>query len=246
MSVFTFNFNTNADPQAILDVDSLLQAVDPDYPANLHYILSQPGIEITVVLPFEPGQNDGNEHKSSILLKAGAASLVLALSAPVTVPLALGAVGFGTIGVGAGTIAATSQALIGNVAAGSFFATCTSAGMGGAGLSTLTSSVAYMGGTSTVAFLAADLFKKKNGARNGDNRNSTLAPKFDEKNINKQPVTVLIMPRGEEQSEKQREIEAKSELQFKDETKFGSMVSVYLYQTTTIEGNAEEERKEQK
>ena len=39
-----------------------------------------------------------------------------------------GAAGFGTVGVGAGTVAAAIHSLIGNVAAGSVFAACQSAG----------------------------------------------------------------------------------------------------------------------
>ncbi|EDU51537.1 hypothetical protein PtrSN002B_009322 [Pyrenophora tritici-repentis] len=47
--------------------------------------------------------------------------------------IGLSAVGFGTGGVAAGSIAAGLQAGIGNVVAGSLFATCTSAMMGGSG-----------------------------------------------------------------------------------------------------------------
>ena len=47
------------------------------------------------------------------------------------VPAVLSAIGFGSIGIGAGTIAAGVQSYFGAVTAGSWFATLTSAGMAG-------------------------------------------------------------------------------------------------------------------
>jgi len=50
--------------------------------------------------------------------------------------------GFGTAGVAAGSIAAATQAVIGNVAAGSLFATTTSFVMSGAAATTITAGAA--------------------------------------------------------------------------------------------------------
>ena len=59
--------------------------------------------------------------------------------------------GFGTTGVVAGSLAAATQAYIGNVAAGSFFATLTSWGMTGA----LTTTAAGGGATAIIGTIAA-------------------------------------------------------------------------------------------
>jgi len=66
-----------------------------------------------------------------------AAGLVVGGGAVMAAPLVLTAVGFGSAGVVGGSIAAAWQATIGNVAAGSFFAACQSAGA--AGISATTS-----------------------------------------------------------------------------------------------------------
>ena len=58
---------------------------------------------------------------------------ILAVTA---VPLALAAAGFGAAGVAAGSAASAWQVSIGNVAAGSFFAACQSAGAAGMAAST--------------------------------------------------------------------------------------------------------------
>ncbi|KAH8801371.1 hypothetical protein F5884DRAFT_862071 [Xylogone sp. PMI_703] len=63
---------------------------------------------------------------------------------------ALGVVGFGPGGIGAGTWAAGIQSGIGNVAAGSVFATMQSAGAGGAGAAVLNTAV-QAGGLLTTA-----------------------------------------------------------------------------------------------
>ena len=59
--------------------------------------------------------------------------------------------GFGTAGVVAGSLAAATQATIGNVAAGSLFATLTSWGMTGA----LTTTAAGGGATAIIGTIAA-------------------------------------------------------------------------------------------
>ena len=61
--------------------------------------------------------------------------------------------GFGTAGVVAGTAAAATQAAIGNVAAGSLFATMTSLGMQG-----ILTGTAIGGGITTALGAAAALF----------------------------------------------------------------------------------------
>ena len=59
--------------------------------------------------------------------------------------------GFGTAGIAAGSLAAATQATIGNVAAGSIFATLTSWGMTGAFTATATGG----GITATIGAIAA-------------------------------------------------------------------------------------------
>jgi len=66
----------------------------------------------------------------------------------------LGFVGFSATGVVGGTIAATTQAGIGNVVAQSLFATATSAAAGGYGIATITGAVQAIGGA-TAAIAAA-------------------------------------------------------------------------------------------
>ena len=59
-----------------------------------------------------------------------------AVGAVVAAPMVIGALGFGSAGVGAGTVAATTQSTIGSVSAGSFFAGAQSAGAIGLGAQT--------------------------------------------------------------------------------------------------------------
>jgi len=75
-------------------------------------------------------------------------ALLLAAPAVVSAPfvLALNSVGFSAGGVGAGSIAAASQAAIGNVAAPSAFAFLTSTAMGGYGLAAVNGAVQVAGG----------------------------------------------------------------------------------------------------
>ncbi|KAK4113359.1 hypothetical protein N656DRAFT_778128 [Canariomyces notabilis] len=80
---------------------------------------------------------------------------VVAAPAIATTPM-LAAVGFGPSGPIAGSIAAGVQSAIGNVAAGSVFATCQSAAMGGAGAATLASAAQGVGlGVAAAAGAAA-------------------------------------------------------------------------------------------
>ncbi|KAK3311814.1 hypothetical protein B0H66DRAFT_609057 [Apodospora peruviana] len=87
---------------------------------------------------------------------------VVASPALVTAPV-LGAVGFGSNGVIAGSAAATAQAGIGNVVAPSAFATLTSAGMGGYGAATVAAVGQGIGvATGALGGLAAWKLGKKN------------------------------------------------------------------------------------
>ena len=67
----------------------------------------------------------------TIVGTAAAAVTVTVVATPLVAPAALGAAGFGAGGVVAGSVAAGAQAMIGNVAAGSLFAACQSAGATG-------------------------------------------------------------------------------------------------------------------
>ncbi|KAG6212531.1 hypothetical protein E4U35_004838 [Claviceps purpurea] len=71
------------------------------------------------------------EEKALTAALVGTGGLV-AVPGLIAAPM-LGLLGFGSLGPGAGTVAALIQSLIGNVAAGSLFAILQSAGMGGAG-----------------------------------------------------------------------------------------------------------------
>lgn len=86
-------------------------------------------------------------------------------SAVAAVPLALGAVGFGSAGVVAGSMAATAQAAIGNVAAGSLFAACQSIGAAGLATSTVVGSAAaggVVGAVGGAASLVLDEHEEQN------------------------------------------------------------------------------------
>ena len=80
---------------------------------------------------------------ASLLLAAGGLATTLGLGSTLF--------GFGTAGVVAGSLAAATQATIGNVAAGSLFATLTSWGMTGA----LTTTAAGGGATAIIGAIAA-------------------------------------------------------------------------------------------
>ncbi|KAL8365581.1 hypothetical protein RB595_004411 [Gaeumannomyces hyphopodioides] len=103
--------------------------------------------------------------KTSIAVGSGltvAAAPVLVV-APVVAPI-LGAIGFGSSGIIAGSAAAAAQAAIGNVIAGSWLATLTSAGMGGYGAAAISGAVQTAGGaTAAVAAVkkAGEHFSKK-------------------------------------------------------------------------------------
>ncbi|OCK92363.1 uncharacterized protein K441DRAFT_678911 [Cenococcum geophilum 1.58] len=80
----------------------------------------------------------------------GTAGLIVLVAPTVVSAPVLLATGFSSSGVGAGTIAAGAQGSIGNVAAGSVFATLQSAGAGGAGLAAV-NGVAQVGGCAMAA-----------------------------------------------------------------------------------------------
>jgi len=79
---------------------------------------------------------------------------VISIAALITVPV-LGAIGFGTIGPVAGSVAAGWQASIGAVEAGSLFALCQSAAMGGAAATGLAVTGAATGVASGVTSVKA-------------------------------------------------------------------------------------------
>jgi hypothetical protein len=87
------------------------------------------------------------------LAAAQITGLVLSVAAAVTVPI-LGAVGFGALGPVAGSAAAAWQSSIGAVSAGSLFAWCQSAAMGGAAASTICAFGAASGGVTALATAA--------------------------------------------------------------------------------------------
>ncbi|EGZ73426.1 hypothetical protein NEUTE2DRAFT_33679, partial [Neurospora tetrasperma FGSC 2509] len=84
-----------------------------------------------------------------------AGATVVAAPALVTAPAAgaLVPLGFGSGGVVGGSLAAGVQAIIGNVAAGSWFASLTSTAMGGYGLAGLTTAVQSAGVCTSAAGL---------------------------------------------------------------------------------------------
>ncbi|KAG5973181.1 hypothetical protein E4U58_005532 [Claviceps cyperi] len=82
----------------------------------------------------------------------------------------LEALGFGSLGPGAGTMAALIQSLIGNVARGSFFAMLQSAGMGGAGamaLNAIIPGVGLAGAALVVLLKCLKTFFGKRGDEDG-------------------------------------------------------------------------------
>ena len=99
-------------------------------------------------------RNHAQEHPSVFILQA--TGLLLSTAALFTLPV-LGALGFGALGPVAGTTAAAWQASLGLVQAGSLFAWCQSAAMGGAALSGIIAGGAVgagMAGTATLADLS--------------------------------------------------------------------------------------------
>ncbi|KAH9180643.1 hypothetical protein EDB89DRAFT_1920249 [Lactarius sanguifluus] len=86
-----------------------------------------------------------NDNRRLVILVATGAIVGIVLT-PVVAPPILYALGFSAIGPVAGTAAATTQALIGNVAAGSFFAMAQSVAMGGAIPAVFTAIGAGLGG----------------------------------------------------------------------------------------------------
>ncbi|KAK3400288.1 hypothetical protein B0T20DRAFT_349218 [Sordaria brevicollis] len=88
---------------------------------------------------------------------------VVAAPALLTGPV-LSVIGFGSSGVVGGSIAAGIQGMIGNVVAGSWFATATSAAMGGYGVATVAAVGQGVGAAAAAvggAFAAKELRKKK-------------------------------------------------------------------------------------
>ncbi|KAM7216266.1 hypothetical protein V8F06_008385 [Rhypophila decipiens] len=90
---------------------------------------------------------------------AGGGLAVVVAPALVTAPL-LGLAGFGSSGIVGGSMAAGIQAGIGNVVAGSTFATLTSAGMGGYGAAAVAAAGQAVGGM-TAAAGAAGVYMAK-------------------------------------------------------------------------------------
>ncbi|KAH8980745.1 hypothetical protein EDB86DRAFT_2978725 [Lactarius hatsudake] len=80
----------------------------------------------------------------ALVLAAGALAGLFLL--PLAAKIVLGLIGFSAIGPVAGSIAAGSQAAIGNVAAGSLFATLQSIAMGGAFHGVLAAIGGFIGG----------------------------------------------------------------------------------------------------
>ncbi|KAG6020328.1 hypothetical protein E4U19_006428 [Claviceps sp. Clav32 group G5] len=120
------------------------------------------------------------EEKALTAALVGAGGLV-AVPGLVAAPM-LGVLGFGSLGPGAGTLAALIQSLIGNITAGGLFAMLQSAGMGGAGalaLGTLISGfgigIAGILGIAGVGLVGLALYKclkaylKKKGDKDGAN-----------------------------------------------------------------------------
>ncbi|KAK2792039.1 hypothetical protein FQN52_004149 [Onygenales sp. PD_12] len=161
-------------------------------------------------------------------------------------------------GSGSTTLAAAWQSSIGSVAAGSLFATFTSAGMGGAGLATVTAgTVGASAGAGTVCLAVANSGRassqggqghggNNNGGNNGggegghdsgddgDGDDGKPTEKNHRTRSQKQStaagskMSVLTLPKGQPKSKKQLELEAASKLRWTRETKFGSTVAFYV------------------
>jgi len=97
-----------------------------------------------------------NPKKAAAL---GISGLAFATPGLIAAP-GLAIAGFGSGGVGAATMAAAWQATIGNVVAGSLFATLTSAGAGGAGAAAVGSAVSAGGATGMMGVFSKILWDK--------------------------------------------------------------------------------------
>ncbi|KAG6197129.1 hypothetical protein E4U50_007983 [Claviceps purpurea] len=93
--------------------------------------------------------------------------LVAAVPALAVAPV-LGSLGFGALGPVAGSAAAGIQSGIGNVAAGSLFATLQSAGMGGAGIAVVNAAVSGAAGAGSALRAFHWWATSEDGANNAD------------------------------------------------------------------------------
>ncbi|KAH9081433.1 hypothetical protein EDB83DRAFT_543311 [Lactarius deliciosus] len=103
-----------------------------------------------------------NDNRRRVILVAVGVTVGIVLT-PVVAPAILYGLGFSAIGPVAGTTAATIQAGIGNVAAGSFFAMAQSAAMGGAIPAVFTAIGAGLGGLIGAVFstrLASEIMRQ--------------------------------------------------------------------------------------
>ncbi|CCC07089.1 hypothetical protein SMACR_12734 [Sordaria macrospora] len=116
---------------------------------------------------------------ASIGLGLAGATIVAAPSL-VTAPFVgiLGLVGFGSGGIVGGSFAAGAQAMLGNVVAGSWFASATSAAMGGYGLAGLTTAVQSAGVYTSVAGLVSGLLN--GNGHEGDDEDGNAETSTDE------------------------------------------------------------------
>ncbi|KAK3935436.1 hypothetical protein QBC46DRAFT_413049 [Diplogelasinospora grovesii] len=118
-----------------------------------------PGSDITPEVEMGCGSavaqqaaNWARDHPVAAIATVGVAGGLTIVAAPMLVVApVLGAFGFSSGGVVAGSIAAGIQSAIGNVAAGSGFATLTSAGMGGYG-TVVAAGAAQGAGVATAVF----------------------------------------------------------------------------------------------
>nr|GAT54527.1 predicted protein [Mycena chlorophos] len=91
-------------------------------------------------------QRAREEHPTAVAAAAVGITVVATVAAPLVLVGVIQAIGFGSGGVVAGSIAATLHSAIGNVAAGSLFAICQSIGAGGAALAVAAPAAAVVGG----------------------------------------------------------------------------------------------------
>jgi len=153
--------------------ESILQTVLRGIAATRDYIPGYAVVAASQAKTFATEQVPKAAHATVNSMRENpgtAASVVLAttgiaiVAAPAVVSApALLVSGFGSTGVGAGTIAAGAQGSIGNVVAGSVFATLQSAGAGGTGLAVVNGVVQIGGGImaaigSGVAFCRSELW----------------------------------------------------------------------------------------
>jgi len=123
--------------------------------------------------------------KPAIIIGTMACAVVGGIvAAPLIVPATLGTVGFSATGVVGGTIAASLQASIGNVVAGSTFAACQSMAMGGAITTAATAATAASAGATggLLGFIGTCFWRgrKKQDKRNDeDEKDNKEEPKED-------------------------------------------------------------------